>query len=160
MSGMSSMSTSSRASLYSNASAAPPEVSREDFDAIMDDFLENYEVVGRRLRPALGGTGLTGPEKLQVLRSAVEGEGEDRDANRELVLQIERLGRGQKAPKEKREKVKVDGEEHKWDVETILCEPRRYPLRCAKLTCSDVHEHGEPSWRHWHTQCSGQAEKG
>lgn len=121
MSGMSGMSSSSRASLFSNSSAAPPEVSREDFDAILDDFLENYEVVGRRMRPALGGTGLTGPEKLQVLRSAVEGEGDDRDANRQLVLEIERLGRGQKAPKEKREKVKVD-EAEKWDVESVLCE--------------------------------------
>lgn len=121
VSGMSGMSSSSRASLFSNSSAAPPEVSREDFDAILDDFLENYEVVGRKYRPALGGTNLTGPEKLQVLRSAVEGEGEDREANRELVLEIERLGRNYKAPKEKREKVKVEGDEQKWDVETILC---------------------------------------
>jgi protein LTV1 len=119
VSGVSGMSSSSRASLFSNSSAAPPEVSREDFDAILDDFLENYEVVGRRLRPALGGTGLTGPEKLQVLRSAVEGDGDDRDANRQLVLEIERLGRGQKAPKDKKERVKVEQEE-KWDVETIL----------------------------------------
>lgn len=117
---MSGMSTSSRRSLYSNASAAPPEVSREDFDAILDDFLDNYEVVGRRMRPALGGTGLTGVEKLSVLRSAVEGEGDDKEANRQLVLEIERLGRGQKAPKEKKEKVKVEAQE-KWDVETILC---------------------------------------
>ena len=118
----SGMSTSSRSSLFSNSSAAPPEVSREDFDAIMDDFLENFEVVGNRMQPALGGTGLTGAEKLRIIRSAVEGEGADRDANRELVLEIERLGRGKKAPKEKKEKVKEEGEEMKWDVETILCE--------------------------------------
>lgn len=129
ISGMSGMSSSSRASLFSNSSAAPPDVSREDFDAILDDFLENYEVVGRRMRPALGGTGLTGPEKLQVLRSAVEGSGEDKDANRQLVLEIERLGRGQKAPKEKREKVKVN-EAEKWDVESVLCESTRFSDRC------------------------------
>ena len=141
MSCMSGMSTSSRASLFSNASAAVPEVSREDFDAIMDDFLDNYEVVGRKYRPALGGNALTGPEKLQVLRSAIEGEGGERDANRELVLQIERLGRGEKAPKEKREKVKVGGDEQKWDVETILCELQHHPRSQSRLICSDIHEH-------------------
>ena len=57
-----------------------------------------------------------------MLRSAIEGEGDDRDANKELILEIERLGRNYKAPKEKKEKVKVEGDEQKWDVETILCE--------------------------------------
>ena len=160
MSVMSGMSTSSRASLFSNASAAVPEVSREDFDAIMDDFLDNYEVVGRKYRPALGGNALTGPEKLQVLRSAIEGEGGERDANRELVLQIERLGRGEKAPKEKREKVKVGGDEQKWDVETILCELRHHPRSQSRLICSDVHEHREPPWCNRNAQRCGQAEKG
>ena len=84
--------------------------------------MDNYEVVGRKYRPALGGTALSGPEKLKVLRSAIEGEGDDRDANKELILEIERLGRNYKAPKEKKEKVKVEGDEQKWDVETILCE--------------------------------------
>jgi protein LTV1 len=116
---MSSMSTMSKASLFSHASAAPPDVSREDFDAILDDFLENYEVVGRKYRPALGGTGLTGPEKLSVLRAAIEGGVGEREENRRRVLEVERMTRG----KEKVERERVRGEEdegEKWDVETIL----------------------------------------
>jgi protein LTV1 len=117
----SQMSTMSKASLFSSASAAPPEVSREDFESIMDDFLENYEVVGRKYRPALGGTGLTGPEKLSVLRSAIEGEDEDREENRRRVLEVERATRGKE--KIARERVKREEDEgDKWDVETILSE--------------------------------------
>jgi protein LTV1 len=87
----------------------------------MDDFLENYEVVGRKYRPALGGTGLTGPEKLSVLRSAIEGEDEDREENRRRVLEVERTTRGKE--KIQRERVKREEDEgDKWDVETILSE--------------------------------------
>jgi protein LTV1 len=119
---MSNMSHLSRASLFSSSSAVP-DVSREDFDAILDDFLENYEVVGKKLQPALGGTGLTGAEKLRVLRAAVEGEGDAREENRQMVLRIERESRGLKAAKEKRTRVRdEEGDGDKWDVETILSE--------------------------------------
>lgn len=102
-----------------------PEVSREDFDNILDDFLENYEVVGSKWRPALGGTNLTGAEKLKVLRMAVEDEtdGLGKEGNRRRIMEIEKMGRGVKAPKEKRERVRDEGKaEEKWDVESILCE--------------------------------------
>ena len=123
MSGMSGMSSMSRASLFSTSSAAPPLVSREDFDSIMDDFLDNYEVVGNKYRQALGGTQLTGPEKLRVLRAAVESEedGIGKEENRKRILEIERLGRGVRAPKEKMGRVRREEDEgDKWDVETIL----------------------------------------
>jgi protein LTV1 len=122
MSGMSAMSSMSRASLFSTA---PPLVSREDFDSIMDDFLDNYEVVGNKYRQALGGTQLSGPEKLQVLRAAVESEEEGigKEENRKRILEIERLGRGVRAPIEKMSRVKREEDEgEKWDVETILSE--------------------------------------
>lgn len=87
----------------------------------MDDFLENYEVVGRRLRPALGGTTLSGPEKLKVLRSAIEGEGDFRDDNRKRIKEIEKEEMGKGRTKLREEKVKIiSEEEQKWDVETIL----------------------------------------
>lgn len=87
----------------------------------MDDFLENYEVVGRRLRPALGGTTLSGPEKLKVLRSAIEGEGDFRDDNRKRIKEIEKEEMGKGRTKLREEKVKIIGEEEqKWDVQTIL----------------------------------------
>jgi protein LTV1 len=117
------MSTSSRVSLMSHASEIP-EVSREDFDNILDDFLDKYEVVGSKYRPALGGTGLSGAEKLAVLRMAVEDEvdGLGKEENRRRIMEFERMGRGVKAPKEKRERVRDEGkDEEKWDVESILC---------------------------------------
>ncbi|ORY34721.1 Low temperature viability protein-domain-containing protein [Naematelia encephala] len=117
------MSSTSRVSLYSTTSAAPPEISRDDFESIMDDFLENYEIVGRRLRQSLGTTGLSGPEKLQVLRAAIE-EGEDglgKEENTRRILEIERLGRGVKPPPEPKMKMLDERDQgDKWDVETIL----------------------------------------
>jgi protein LTV1 len=119
----SNFSTSSRMSLMSHASAIP-EVSREDFDAILDDFLDNYEVVGSKYRLSLGGTALSGPEKLRVLRDAIEDENEGlgKEENRRRIMEIERMGRGVKGVREKRERVKSDKEENQWDVETILSE--------------------------------------
>ncbi|WWD20322.1 hypothetical protein CI109_104798 [Kwoniella shandongensis] len=127
----SNFSVSSKMSLMSHASrastAGAPELSRDDFDAIMDDFLENYEVVGRKYRPALGGTAMTGPEKLQVLRAAIDGggDGEEAEENRRKILAIERENRGsgkekdKKGRKEEKERIAQE-EEAKWDVETIL----------------------------------------
>ncbi|ORX37700.1 Low temperature viability protein-domain-containing protein [Kockovaella imperatae] len=116
------MSSTSKVSLFSSStSSAVPEVSRADFDAILDDFLENYEVVGKRLRPALGGTGLSGPEKLQVLRAAVEGEhGEEKEKNRKRVMEIERMGRGLHAFDDEEEDKVEETHAERWDVETIL----------------------------------------
>lgn len=58
----------------------PPEISREDFDGIMDDFLENYEVVGNRMVGKLQGE--TGADKFGTIRRALlEGDapGDDDD---------------------------------------------------------------------------------
>jgi len=127
-----------------------PEVSREDFDNILDDFLEKYEVVGSKYRPALGGTGLSGVEKLAVLRAAVddEVEGLGKEENTRRILEFERMERGVKAPKERRERVKDVGiDEEKWDVESILC--MCFPnTRESKLTGSNVYEYREPPWSH------------
>jgi protein LTV1 len=74
---ISNYSTASRASrLFTGRkrdadSNDPPEISREDFDNILDDFLDNYEVVGNRMVPVL--TGETGAEKLETLRKALVG---------------------------------------------------------------------------------------
>lgn len=118
------------------AGAGAPEVSREDFDAIMDDFLDNYEVVGRRMRESLGGTALSGPEKLRVLRSALEDgeEGPTREENRRRILDLERrLELGLKDDKEVLDRREVEPEKDKWDVETILCKccptPSCYKVR-------------------------------
>ena len=139
-------------SLFSIAtSVAPPEVSREDFDAILDDFLENYEVVGRHMRQSLGTTRLSGTEKLKVLRDAVEAEedGIGKEENRRRILEIERLGRSGLRRKEEREKLPMrdvvgKGDEDKWDAETIISQLLRIHASC-KLTSSDIYKYREPS---------------
>ncbi|WWC65848.1 uncharacterized protein I303_108470 [Kwoniella dejecticola CBS 10117] len=123
----SNFSVSSRFSLASHAqkaAAGPVELSRDDFEDIMDDFLENYEVVGRRMKPALGGTGLTGAERFGVLREAIDGEDDLREENRRRILQLEKEDRESVQIRDrlkKEPKVKVEQpEEEKWDVQTIL----------------------------------------
>lgn len=80
-SGMSSMSAASNSTfaraLRSAVDAGPPEISREDFDGIMDDFLENYEVVGNKMVGRLAGE--TGADKLHTIRRSLleEMAGED-----------------------------------------------------------------------------------
>ncbi|KAF8584673.1 LTV-domain-containing protein [Ramaria rubella] len=79
---------------------------REDFEAIMDDFLENYELVGKRMRLVLPGD--TPAEKLDTIRRALGGmrinpsaEDEEDDADIPMPHDIDE---------------KVD----RWDCETIL----------------------------------------
>ncbi|KAJ3753477.1 hypothetical protein EV360DRAFT_87756 [Lentinula raphanica] len=43
--------------------------SREDFNAMMDKFLNNYEILGRKMKPVLDGE--TGVAKLDTLRRAM-----------------------------------------------------------------------------------------
>lgn len=70
---VSQFSVSSRASrLYKpSASGEEPEISREDFDNILDDFLDHYEVVGNRMVPVLEGE--SGADKLETMRRALVG---------------------------------------------------------------------------------------
>jgi protein LTV1 len=112
----------------------------------MDDFLENYEVVGRKYRPALGGVGLTGAEKLAVLRSAVEvgDDGLGKEENRRRILEIERLGRGRGIIEEREKVSREEKEGDKWDVETILSESHRCQVVEAD-GYSYVYKYGESS---------------
>lgn len=109
-------------------------------------------MVGNKYQLSLGGTGLSGPEKLNVLRAAVfqgDGvEGEDglgREENRRRILEIERLGRGVVRREEKERLPLMDvvgGREDKFDVETIICEYfifARWGLRILlKLLCPRI----------------------
>lgn len=74
----------------------------------MDDFLQNYEVSGGKMKPSLPGSG---PEKLQSLRLAM-GRGE-----RVTVEDSDQGGKGDDiyAVIEDNEKPE------RWDVETVLC---------------------------------------
>lgn len=78
---------------------------REDFEAVMDDFLENYELVGRRMRPVLPGD--TAAEKLDTIRRAL-GEirinpGAEDEDDEDIPMPHD-----------------IDDKKDRWDCETIL----------------------------------------
>ncbi|KAJ3869195.1 Low temperature viability protein-domain-containing protein [Lentinula novae-zelandiae] len=84
--------------------------SREDFGSMMDEFLNDYEILGRKMKPKLDGD--TGAEKLDTLRRAM---GQD-----------ERI-RGSLADAEDHDNdddnefLRIDEEKKdRWDCETIL----------------------------------------
>ncbi|KAI0049300.1 Low temperature viability protein [Auriscalpium vulgare] len=92
-----------------DSDAAPQLLtSREDFDSLMDDFLDNYEILGGKMKPSLHGTG---PEKLQALRVAMgqdkrvkeKDSDESEDDDEDIYAALER--------EDKRDR---------WDVETVL----------------------------------------
>lgn len=125
------------------------EVSREDFEAIMDDFLDNYEVVGKKMVQVLPGG--SGAEKLDSMRRALVGldlegngasvsadggdAGQDDDdlgslaggTKREADYIRQRYLREDYYADRKEEKMPMlhivgQGKEDKWDAETILSE--------------------------------------
>lgn len=81
--------------------------SREDFDQIMDEFLEQFEILGGKMKPILPGE--TGTEKLDTLRRELgqavlrdhDGDSEDDDDD-DVLMPLER------------------DEKERWDCETIL----------------------------------------
>ncbi|KAF9225369.1 LTV-domain-containing protein [Gyrodon lividus] len=106
--------TASTSSSLSSSSAPDLITSREDFAAMVDDFLDNYELLGRKLKPVLPGD--SGAHKLETLRRAM---GQDERvrvvAMREVDEEDDELGdedlfRG----------YNVKEKEDRWDCETIL----------------------------------------
>jgi protein LTV1 len=81
--------------------------SREDFDSMMDEFLDGYEILGRQMKPVLEGD--TPGQKLDTIRRALAEGGpvritstanDDRD---EILMPVD-----------------VDDVKDRWDCETIL----------------------------------------
>lgn len=103
----------------SDSDSAPDLLAaRDDFEAVMDDFLENYELVGRRMQPVLHGD--TAAEKLDTIRRALgsarlDGDCDDDDSTIPMPHDVDE-------PKER------------WDCETILS--RTY---VALSFCADYH---------------------
>jgi protein LTV1 len=95
-----------------NDSDVAPELitSREDFESMMDEFLNDYEILGRKLKLKLAGD--TGAEKLDTIRRAmgqdkrvrVNGD-EDDDNDDDIMIPFE-----------------IDDHKDRWDCETILSE--------------------------------------
>lgn len=90
----------------SDGDSAPELItSRADFNDMMNEFLENYEIVGGKMRPVLAGD--TPTEKLDTIRKAL-GEAKIRDeedsaSDEDILMPID-----------------VDEEKERWDCETIL----------------------------------------
>jgi protein LTV1 len=79
---------------------------RSDFDSMVNDFLNNYEILGRKMRLKLEGG--TGPEASDILRRSM-GQGEQvRIADVEIEDEEESFLSDQ------------EDEKAKWDCETIL----------------------------------------
>ncbi|KAL5534023.1 hypothetical protein ACEPAG_483 [Sanghuangporus baumii] len=95
----------------SDDSDEAPELitSREDFNAIMDDFLDNYEILGGKMRPVLPGE--TVVEKLGTIRQSLKEIGYDAHA---LLREEEDV-----SDDDAFENI-VEEKKEQWDCETIL----------------------------------------
>ncbi len=118
-------------------------ISREDFDSIMDEFLNDFEVLGGKVHQTLGNAQSTPQEKLELVRKAL-GEARldhvtaDGETEEEVAWTPEMSFPGRK-PREK------------WDVETIQSE---YRLHRARLVSRGVlikyilsSQAPRPTWR-------------
>lgn len=102
------------ASTNSSLSSSAPHLvtSREDYDGMVDEFIDRYELLGRKLKPVLAGE--SGAEKLETLRRALGqddrvrviamGADDEKELNDEELLQA----------------YDANVKEDQWDCETIL----------------------------------------
>lgn len=104
--------TASTGSSLSSSEAPDLITSREDYAEMVDDFMDRYELLGRKLKPVLAGE--SGADKLETLR---RGLGQDErvrvismDADDEKELDDDELFRA----------YDVNEKEDRWDCETIL----------------------------------------
>jgi len=77
--------------------------SREDFDSMVNEFLQNYEILGRKIKPKLEGD--TPMDKLDTIRNALGQVRINDDVNDEIGDFIS---------------LEDTSEEDRWDCETIL----------------------------------------
>lgn len=120
---------------------APELVTREDFDNLIDDFLDNFEIVGNKLKPVMEGVGPMG--KLATLRGNAEDDvkqGDSEGLGKERILEANRLdeehGWGA-SDEEKLPMPSIIGEDQRgWDCETILSELGlgNIPFSCSIFT--------------------------
>jgi protein LTV1 len=108
--------------------------SREDFDSMVNTFLNEFEILGRKMKPKLEGE--SGIEKLDILRRAM---GQD-----ERV----RIANGDDEEKDQTDLLTTEEEDKKdrWDCETILSSFTFYFFGLLlQLFSSNLHEFGKSS---------------
>ena len=124
--------------LFRSAKVFAP--ARADLDAIMDEFLSRYEVLGGKMRPVLeptageeGGAGKLDRirRELASLDIGEEEEGEDpektaRRKEKERIL--EAVDRQEREASGKKDRIRIDWEKPKerWDCETVLSASFRF----------------------------------
>ncbi|KAF8624236.1 hypothetical protein AX15_005997 [Amanita polypyramis BW_CC] len=90
--------------------------SRDDFEAMMSEFMNEYEILGRKMQPKLPGD--TGTERFGTLRRSM---GQDNritvheDSEDEKIL------------------VSMENKKDRWDCETIICKYRVTSPSCDSL---------------------------
>lgn len=90
---------------------------REDFDKIMDDFLDNYEVVGRRMTPRMEGETPLG--KLDHLRKSFL-DAQDTTAEDLKKVITAQLLNDESVESNKTETIEEETPESPWDCKSIL----------------------------------------
>ncbi|PWN46935.1 LTV-domain-containing protein [Violaceomyces palustris] len=125
---------------------AEPPVSREDFENIMDEFLEKYEVYGGKLKQTLGGRDASGTEKLEILRrelgkARIEGKDwQGRGVDVGKGLEGEDLGEEEEEEEElppMPEPRIIGSNREKWDVETVLTTRTNLENHPKKITARE-----------------------
>ena len=101
------------ASTSSSLSSAPDLItSREDYDGMVDEFIDRYELLGRKLKPVLAGE--SGAKKLETLRRAL---GQD---ERVRVVSMEGDDEKELDDEDSFGAYDANEKEDRWDCETIL----------------------------------------
>ncbi|KAG8960886.1 hypothetical protein FRC00_013895 [Tulasnella sp. 408] len=100
---------------------------RDDFDGILNEFLNDYEIVGHQLEPVLEGQ--TGLEKLETLRKAIAGvdltdASDESKLARQKILKIVKMQESKRRQAMDEVLIVPEGEDEdekdRWDCETIL----------------------------------------
>ncbi|KAJ9104316.1 hypothetical protein QFC19_003956 [Naganishia cerealis] len=120
-----------RTQLLARADEEEPSLSREDMEEIMDEFLDEFEIVGNKMLPKVGGD--TPAENLEIMRKTLmgldlEGSGpadagnqatDDADYIRKRFLRVK-----EEDEEEEQDKIPmlhiVGDKKDRWDAETIL----------------------------------------
>ena len=102
-------------------SDAPPLITaREDFHSILDDFLDNFEIVGNKMKPVLAGDSATA--KLETLRRAMTGvEMNEEEESKESIKRL--VTEGDQTEEDIYMPYDIDEVKDRWDCETILSKP-------------------------------------
>lgn len=126
-----------RSQLLAGTSGDTEALTREDMEEIMDEFLDEFEIVGNKMLPKVGGD--TPAENLEIMRRALVGldlegsgpAGSEQQTKTEADYIRQRFLRAQEEDEDDHDKMPVlsivGQKKDRWDAETIL----------SKFSCSD-----------------------